>query len=76
MYLNNSWAQYPYVKVQTILAIQKRQLWPKDHFIPWTQTVEQLTSSCKIKCKLLGMEYKKLFFSQLQKKENDIFTYY
>ena len=56
MYLNNSWAQYPYVKVQTILAIQKRQLWPKDHFIPWTQTVEQLTGSCKIKCKLLGME--------------------
>ena len=38
-------------KLQTTLAIQKQQLWPTDPFIPWAQTVIQLTSSCKIKCK-------------------------
>ena len=30
-------------KVQTTLAIPKQQLRPKDHLIPQTQTVEQLT---------------------------------
>ena len=29
-------------KLQTTLDIQKWQLWAKDHFIPWTQTMEQL----------------------------------
>ena len=39
---NSPRTKYPYVKEQTTLAIRKPQLWPKDHFIPLTQTVEQL----------------------------------